>query len=199
MSSSTCTFRVRSTWTTLGYMPSGSCSSFCTRFSLPSLDISAPGICRENRDLSSSTEKRDRERRMACAAAGVGASPSESDSSFFSSGQRVGHSVVSPYLFKIACSKLGSMAAACVDVCGVDLCWSSSGGDLRRGMRPPITAARRLAEAQLGTSSQSYTLPSNNTICMNKIEFIYWHLVLCLDGVFFGCSHQTHYELQSTH
>tara|TARA_R110002003_G_scaffold45_18_gene3621 strand:+ start:804 stop:1322 length:519 start_codon:yes stop_codon:yes gene_type:complete len=103
--------RARSTCTTLGYMPNGSGSSFCTRFSLPSFDISAPGTCRENLDRSSKTEYRDRERRIGCAVAGVGASTSESESSFFSSGHRVGYSVVRLYLFSMACSKAGSIVA----------------------------------------------------------------------------------------
>lgn len=92
MSSSTARLRARRTWTTLGYMPSGSCSSFCTSVSTPSFDRSAPGTCRENLDLSSSTEKRDRDRRIASAgAATVGSSSESSPSSAVS--LSAGHSV----------------------------------------------------------------------------------------------------------
>ena len=138
-------FRARSTWTTLGYMPSGSCSSFCTKFSLPSLDISAPGTCRENLDLSSSTEYRDRERRTGCAVTVVGASASESESSFFSSGHRVGYSVVRLYLFSIACSNEGSIATTVGAHTWKRECswlkWQLS----ETRLRPPITIGHRLA------------------------------------------------------
>lgn len=156
MSSSTWTFLVRNTCTTLGYMPSGSCSSFCTRFSLPSFDRSAPGTCRENLDLSSSTEYRDRDRRTGRAATVVGASSSDSESSFFSSGHRSGHNVVRLYLFRMACSRAGSMTTlklrmlVCMAVC----CLSRSGRVPIRGMPPPITAAHRLAHSRSRTTSR---------------------------------------------
>lgn len=89
---------LRNTLTTLSYLPKGSCSSFCTRFSNPSCVFWDPGTrLRRPIPLRSSAENLDLDLRhgtLSCAFSGEGRSSSEASLSSVPAGHSVGYGVV---------------------------------------------------------------------------------------------------------